>query len=147
MTGYYDRKIRRYAEDLTPVPVPDEHHEQVAFFRWLQLLAIDNPECGLAYAIPNGGKRHIGTAKKLAAEGLKPGVPDICWPVPRYPYHGLYIEMKRREGGTVSAMQKEWIYRLREQGYMVAVAEGFEAAKRVFCEYIATTRRWGKNGV
>lgn len=125
-------------------PIPSEHAEQCAFFRWLGLMIIDNPDVGLAYAVPNGGRRHIGTAVKLAAEGLKPGVPDICWPVPRYPYHGLYIEMKRAKGGSVSPEQKAWVSRLREQGYLVEVCHGFEEAKRVFCGYMAL-RRWGKN--
>lgn len=124
-------------------PVPPEHNEQAAFFRFLALLAIDNPDVGLAYAIPNGGKRHIGTARKLQEEGVKPGVPDICWPVPRYPFHGLYLEMKRVKGGKVSDAQKPWVQRLREQGYKVEICKGFEAAKKAFCEYLALSP-WGK---
>lgn len=94
-------------------------------FRWAEY----RPDLKLMHAIPNGGKRDIQTAARLKAEGVKPGVPDIFLPVARGGKHGLYIELKRRKGGTVSAAQEAWIRALALQGYQCAVCHGWEAAK------------------
>lgn len=95
------------------------------------------PELRLLHAIPNGGKRDIRTAAMLKAEGVKPGVPDICLPVPRGGKHGLYIELKRRKGGTVSEAQQAWIRALVAQGFVCAVCHGAEEAKNEILAYMA----------
>jgi hypothetical protein len=75
-----------------------EHDEQVALSRWVTLLQPRHPELALLHAIPNGGHRHKAVAVRLKAEGVKRGVPDLCLPVPRGGHHGLYLEMKTRQG-------------------------------------------------
>ena len=55
-----------------------EHTEQVAVINWAKLNEGKYPQLRNLFAIPNGGHRHIGTAKKLKAEGVKAGVPDLC---------------------------------------------------------------------
>ena len=94
------------------------------------------PELGLLYAIPNGGKRAIKTAIALKAQGVKSGVPDMCLPVARGGYHGLYIELKRQKGGTVSETQKSWITALTEQGYKAVVCKGADEAIGTIKEYL-----------
>jgi hypothetical protein len=74
--------------------ISSEHDEQVNLFHWADIMSPQYPELALLHAIPNGGKRNINVARKLKEEGQKAGVPDICLPVPRGEYHGLYIEMK-----------------------------------------------------
>lgn len=111
---------------------PTEHQEQVQLFAW----AAYRPELALLHAIPNGGKRDIRTAAMLKAEGVKPGVPDICLPVPKGGYHGLYIELKRRKGGTVSKEQEAWIRALTAEGYCCALCHGWEAARDEIMRYI-----------
>ena len=86
------------------------------------------PELGLLYAIPNGGKRAIKTAVALKKQGVKRGVPDMCLPVPRGGFNGLYIELKRVKGGTVSDEQREWIAALNTQGYKAIICHGAEEA-------------------
>ena len=81
---------------------PTEHQEQVALIHWAKMRSATLPELGLLFAIPNGGERHLFVAKKLKAEGVKPGTPDLCLPVARGGYHGLFIEMKRMKGGRVT---------------------------------------------
>lgn len=54
----------------------------------------------------------------------------------RTKYNGLYIELKRLRGGTVSAAQKQWIARLRDTGYAVEVCKGWEAAAAVITDYL-----------
>ena len=86
----------------TPPTVPLEDAEQRVIFQWAAMETAACPELWLLYAIPNGGKRAIKTAIALKAQGVKSGVPDMCLPVARGGYHGLYIELKRQKGGTVS---------------------------------------------
>ena len=95
-----------------------------------------HPELALLYAIPNGGKRSIKTARMLKATGVKAGVPDMCLPVPRYPYHGLYIELKRRKGGRVSEKQSEWLQDLRKEGYKTCVCYGSDETIQVIEDYL-----------
>lgn len=112
-----------------------ESTEQQALFEWAEFAAKKTPELKLMYAVPNGGKRPSSTAARLKKEGVKPGVPDICLPVPRGRYHGLYIEMKFGRN-TPSAEQKEWLHRLQEQGYKVDVCFGWGEAVKVIVDYL-----------
>lgn len=116
--------------------IPTEHQEQVALFEWSAWQEGLWPELRLLHAIPNGGKRDIRTAAMLKAEGVKPGVPDICLPVPRGGKHGLYIELKRRKGGTVSKEQEAWIRALMEQGYSCSVCYGWDQARETILQYL-----------
>ena len=112
-----------------------EHTEQVALFRWAALAKSRWPELMLLHAIPNGGHRHIQVARRLKAEGVKAGVPDLCLPVARGGWHGLYIELKTATG-RLSAEQGEWLTALETQGYRVAVCRGWQGAWRVIEEYL-----------
>lgn len=117
-------------------PIPTESVEQQHLFQWAKLQQAAYPELALLYHVPNGGKRNRATAARLKAEGVKPGVPDICLPVPRGDYHGLYIELKRIQGGTTSDDQKDWLDVLRRQGYHTAVCKGWNAAAQVILDYL-----------
>jgi len=61
----------------------------------------------------------------LKAEGVTPGVPDLC--VPEWL---LWAELKRETGGVVSPVQRDWIAYLESIGHRVIVGRGFEDAKR-----------------
>ena len=76
------------------------------------------------YHVPNGGKRNWLEAVKLKRMGVKSGVPDLCIPMARKSYHGLYIELKRKTGGSLSDNQKYWLEELARQGYDTFVACG-----------------------
>jgi hypothetical protein len=115
--------------------VPSEHAEQAMVIRWADLHS--DPRLKLLYAVPNGARVSIGTARKLKAEGLRAGVPDLVLPVPIGGYHGAYIEMKRVKGGVVSPKQQGWHEALRDQGYYVAVARGAEEAQRLILQYLS----------
>lgn len=112
-----------------------EHQEQCALIGWACLNSARAPELALLFAIPNGGDRHPAVAAKLQAEGVQPGVPDLCLPVARHGYHGMFIELKA-PGGTASEAQLEWIAALREQGYWAEVVESWHAAARKMCLYL-----------
>lgn len=109
---------------------PSEHDEQKALIKWARSKRIE-----LLFAIPNGGHRAISVAKKLKAEGVQPGVPDLFLAIPHPPYHGLFIEMKAIKG-TVSKIQRAWIAALTAQGYRAAICRGFEEGKREIEAYL-----------
>lgn len=117
--------------------IPTEHMEQVYLFRWAKAMEAQYPELALMFAIPNMGNRHISFAMKMKAEGLKAGVPDIMLPVARGQFHGLFIELKRTKGGSVSATQREWLTELEAQDYRVAVCRGWEQAKDEIMNYLS----------
>ena len=112
-----------------------EHLAQAALFRWAGYQTKRLPELALLFSIPNGGLRNKVTAAKLKASGVKPGVPDICLPVARGEYHGLWIEMKAGRNKP-TAPQVQWHMRLSQQGHRVAVCYSWEAARDVIEEYL-----------
>ena len=112
-----------------------EHDLQKHICKWAKLMEGQYPELRLLHAIPNGGQRHVLVATKLKAEGVKAGVPDICLPVARGGYHGLYIEVKR-SGGKPSLSQSGWIADLVEQGYRVAIINDAQTVKDLIITYL-----------
>ena len=112
-----------------------EAREQSALFGWLEWYGNICPEGKLAYHIPNGGSRNVIEARNLKLQGVKAGVPDICLPVPRGGYHGMYIEMKYGKNTTTDA-QNLWLEALREQGYYTAVCYSCEAAQAEIKRYL-----------
>lgn len=109
-----------------------EHDTQAAFFSWASHQRFDGIE--LLHATPNGGARHIAVAAKLKAEGVKPGVPDVTWPVARGGFIGLAIEFKFNDGSP-SKEQRERITKMQEQGWCVAVCWSWPAAARLLQGY------------
>ena len=94
---------------------PSEHSEQVGFINWFRAKYPDV----LIFAIPNGEKRAISVAKRLKAEGVVRGVPDLFIPA-----WNLWIEMKRVSGGRLSTDQKQMISYLENIGHSVIVGKG-----------------------
>lgn len=119
------------------LPVPTESTEQIWLFEWAAQMAVLRwPELDLMYHVPNEGKRTRATGGRMRAEGLKRGIPDVCLPVPRCGYHGLYIEMKRQRGGKVTEEQADKISKLRAQGYRVEICKGFHPAADLIEQYM-----------
>ena len=102
-----------------------EHDEQKRVILWLRKKRL------LFCAVPNGGKRSKSVARRLWAEGVSPGVPDIL--IFDRPFHlpfvrGVAIEMKREAGGSISPEQAEWHSSLSARGWYVVTAQGADAA-------------------
>lgn len=122
---------------------PLEHHEQALYFRWLVDVTINGkalrPHC---YAVPNQkGTRHTVDVMKLAAQGVTPGVPDICVDVPSGQYHGLRLEAKRRSDGRTSTAQLEMLQHRRDMGYQALVGEGFDDLRAITLTYLKLSWR------
>lgn len=119
-------------------PVHHEHTEQVKVIVWARG-ARSPAKARLVFAIPNGGNRNEREAVRLKAEGVTAGIPDLCLPVARQGYHGLYIEMKKSvEDGrsTVSTHQKEKIDELIQEGYHCEICYGAAEAIAVIQSYL-----------
>lgn len=117
-----------------------EADEQQKIFQWAYYARGRYPELELLYHIPNGGSRNKIEAANLKKQGVKAGVPDLCFPVARGGYHGLYIELKCGRNKP-SDNQKKWIARLKEQGYAVLVCYGAEKAICAIENYLKLERR------
>ena len=114
----------------------DEHELQKACVNWF---GYQYPHLkDLLIAIPNGGKRHVKTAAKLKAEGVKAGVPDLFLAAPvgykveangrkiiEHLFAGLWIEMKTPKG-VIRDSQQKYLDRLSEFGYSTVVCRSFE---------------------
>jgi len=105
---------------LTADRIPTEHEEQRELVRWFRQTW---PGVRI-FAIPNGGARSPATAGRLKAEGVSSGVPDLFIPA-----WGLWVEMKRSKGGSVSAEQKDWIAYLESVRFWCIVGKGADDAK------------------
>ena len=92
---------------------------------------------------PYLNERKLGTVKKRLqvlmatltqkryAQGMKAGCPDLF-----FPELHLFIELKRRNGGVVSEVQKETHKMLRKCGFRVEVAYGAGEAYKVIQEEV-----------
>jgi hypothetical protein len=105
---------------LTADRIPTEHEEQRELVRWFRQTW---PGVRI-FAIPNGGHRSPATAGRLKAEGVSSGVPDLFIPA-----WGLWVEMKRTKGGSLSAEQKDWIVYLESVRFWCIVGKGADDAK------------------
>lgn len=110
-----------------------EHLEQVAVIQWFRLQYPRYSKC--LWAIPNGGIRHIRTAIKLKKEGVLSGVSDLFLMIPKGTKHGLFIEMKSKDG-KLSESQKEFIGTATIMGYQAETCYGFEPAKKIITDYL-----------
>ena len=114
-----------------------EAQHQTMVLKWTQQPSIRAkwPELSLMFHVPN--ERHCTPqqGKTLQRMGVKRGVPDLCLPVPKGRYNGLFIEMKTEAGKTTDD-QEWWGGRLLAQGYMWEVCHGWESAVRVLEWYM-----------
>ena len=105
---------------------PSEHSEQVGLINWFRL---QYPNV-LIFAIPNGEKRAITVAKRLKAEGVVRGIPDLF-----IPQWNLWVEMKRVSGGRLSPDQKSMITYLESIGNTVIIGKGAADASKQILEF------------
>lgn len=79
----------------------------------------------LWWAVPNGGFRHLYTATKMRAEGVRRGVPDLCFVLSGGT--AAFLEMKA-PGGSLSPEQKQFRDRAVEAGALWASAKSIDDA-------------------
>lgn len=121
-----------------------EHGHQTAFFAWAANENERWPELRWLHAIPNGGERTQSVALEMVAEGVKSGVLDVCLPVARGGFFGLYVEFKRpgrerTKNGGLSDNQIAFGNFITENGYCAAVAYSWQQGVQIVENYLRQT--------
>jgi hypothetical protein len=122
-------------------PSPQEWEEQVALFERVAYAVKSCPDLQMLFHVPNGaGYLSPGMARRFKAMGVQSGVPDICMPVPKGGFVGLWVELKRKDAcpSDTSQAQHGWHRALRGYGYRVEVCKGWEAAWAVIMDYLGS---------
>lgn len=113
--------------------IANEQQEHIAF---IERVNLELPKYAKYLLHPaNGGSRHPAEARNLKRMGVRPGVSDIFFAYPVNGYHGLWMELKRKNGKLTSA-QAEWLQLMQEVDYAVAVAFSSEQAMHYILSYI-----------
>ena len=117
--------------------IEDKHQE--ACFKWFHLNRKKYPGLGskLVFHPANGGKRNEREGARLKRQGVKSGVSDIVFLIPKGKYHGMVIELKppKAYASQVSKSQKEFLVEANEQGFLGVVCYGFDEVKEVVENY------------
>ena len=108
-----------------------EHKIQVALVDYLTTTL--RPEIYF-FAIPNQANRHISNAVKMKNEGVRAGVPDLCFMLPEGRVG--WIEMKTPTG-SLSATQKMFRDRCLELAHPWALCRSVDDALRVLTAWDA----------
>ncbi len=117
-------------------PQLPEHTHAALLMRAVRGAEATWPELRWFAAVPNGARVARGTARKLKAEGMNPGVPDYLFPVRRGEYVGLAIELKT-DTGRASPEQRAWLAHLEAEGWRAVLCRGWEQAWAVVRDYLA----------
>ena len=111
----------------------DEDDLQAAVVKWF---AYQYPEfAGHLWACPNGGARIKITAALLKRTGQLAGVADLQLAIVRPSAPALFLELKVGKN-KVSDAQRDFLARMKGQGYATAVAYDFHAAKAAIVHHI-----------
>jgi VRR-NUC domain len=91
-----------------------EHVFQVRLVKWLTENAYPD---SVWFAVANGELRHINVALRLKAEGVRSGVPDLCFLL----RHGRtgWLELKVK-GGSLSDAQRGFATKAKKLGHLWA---------------------------
>lgn len=115
--------------------------EQCRVVAWFRMQYRPLIKC--LFSIPNGSvlagdkaKRAMQMAR-LKREGVMPGVADLFLMVAKQGHHGLFIEMKRSDGGVLSDEQANFLAVARTQGYKAVVCAGSDEAIAVIKDYLS----------
>ena len=99
-----------------------EHTLQVKLCKWLTENAY--PDI-LWFAVGNGELRHVNVALRLKAEGVRPGVPDLCFLLPNGQTGWLELKAK---GGALSDAQKGFAAKAKTLGHRWTVTRSLSDA-------------------
>jgi hypothetical protein len=103
-----------------------EHQLQCALVTWLHYNV--RPEVTW-FAVPNGELRHPRVAQRLKAEGVQPGVADLCFMLEGG--QTGWLELKAPKGGSLSHEQHGFGANAHRLGHYWAVAKSIPEAADV----------------
>lgn len=107
--------------------VASESQIQKAYFSWVRMKALQDPRYEMIIKVPNETRGNFCWLRKMLAEGLAKGFPDILCLHPVEPFHGMALEFKKK-GGKVSKEQERWLRKLSEAGWLAQVVYNVEMA-------------------
>lgn len=110
-----------------------EHKIQAAIVSYLRRVAPDI----FVYAIPNGGGRSLSEGKKLKAEGVRAGVPDLGLILPDG--RAAFLEVKTATGG-LSPLQRGFRDWCAARGVPWALVRSIEDAAAALAAWNIKTR-------
>jgi hypothetical protein len=114
-----------------------EHELQRACVDWFALAYSEHN--GMLFAIPNGGYRHLSVARKLRAEGVVSGIPDLFLAIPRNGFPGMFIEMKVGRNKPTQ-MQTFRMKQLTRRGYKCVVCRSLEQFMDIIEKYMTKSK-------
>lgn len=91
--------------------------------------------------IPASSKTRAKIINHMKQEGMKRGIPDLFLPCARRGKVGLYIEMKRNDGGVISQEQKDFLAYAEAENYHAVVCYGYEEAVEVLEWYLSDDKK------
>lgn len=106
----------------------EEHMIQVAITNYLGFMNYP------FFAIPNGGQRHPGVARKLKAEGVQAGVADLFIMIPNANRNGLFVEVKTMTGKQ-SESQKEFEAKCKTWNYAYVLVRSLDEMIQTLSRY------------
>jgi len=121
--------------NLVAFPTATEAQDMEAIFAWRDVVVGTYPELALLYHIPNEGRRGWKAQRAVKRGGVLKGIPDICLPVARCGFIGLYIEQKR-EGEKPTPEQLRIARKLRDQNHAVYLSYTAGDTQQIILNYI-----------
>lgn len=126
------------------------HNEAYEDKEWIDEFSLSCegiPQLKWLHAIHNQGHGDAVRGAKAKAEGVKPGVADLFLPVTKLQeyginslnYAGLYIELKKLSGSTISSEQKDFREHCEIAGYRHEFCYGWKSARDVIIAYLGLT--------
>ncbi len=131
MKPFKQRPKIRVVRENGRIVEPSEHVIQCRLMDYLAYAA--KPEV-YYFAIPNQSNRHIASAAKMKAEGVRSGVADLCFMLPGG--RAGWLEMKK-PGGSMSETQKAFRDRCELLGHNWALAKSVDEALEVLTKWDA----------
>jgi hypothetical protein len=136
MNGRKQRIGRRPILKLkTQELIPSEYEECKAFWHYCQRII----RLGRSvHHIPNEGMRQSWYTKALIMIGLLPGALDYFIQKPNQKWHGIYIDMKRKDQREKNkdSEQEAFIENALKDGYYATYAYGCDDAIKIYTDYI-----------
>jgi len=118
----------------------DEHNRVIS---WAKLMVSTGQEPRLRFLRSGfeGLRLTMGVRMQCKRQSITTGWPDLFLAVPRklqtgYYCCGLFVELKRIQGGTVSAEQSRMIGDLNSLGYKATICRGSDAAIKEIKRYL-----------
>jgi hypothetical protein len=108
-----------------------EHNTQCALTQYCYFKYPDYPW----FSVPNAGLRSPQAGMYYKREGLRKGVLDFMFLVPRKGYHGLILEIKTTDG-KLTKEQKWFVEAFEKMGYLVKIPRSIDECIKAIEEYM-----------